>query len=828
MEQNIFEIFTYQGFKFPNVNALYEDNNNLWLATNNGLYQINYNEETIENFSESYDFPSSLLFSLLPDQLGNLWITTNNGLVRFNMENKKLDVFTQHDGLQSNGFNRGAYIQTDAGAIYIGGVNGFNKFDPQDVQDHSTSKTLLSGEVISRDGNTRQMKVDETGIQLKYQHDRVEFKFTPIHFKNPAGNRFSYRLFNYDTVWHDGVARNDPRIVAYEDLPPGDYIFTLRTSANIGVWSAPSSIKFSIAVPFWQTWWAVLIYTILAAAVVAGLIAWRNRHLTQKAANLKKIIENKTQEIINKNNELEELLDFRSRFYRRAAHEIRTPLTLVQLPLQEYVTEKINVSGGEYEHQKIGALVMVLRNIQRLKRITDQMLSYSKNTYVSNDDLQIIDLRSTLLPLLTMTEKNAAENGIRFFYDDIPKAAVTLDRDALEDIVVNLLSNAIKYTNSGGTVMFNLQLSKDALNIEVHDTGIGISKSELETVFQPFFRGEDIHDDNGFGVGLSVVKEKIERSKSKITMHSIKDEGTEFIVTMPILLPSIDELSELPDNLSAIEYWPTNTPAEERPSLLVIEDDSDMCTLLRSILSTEFNVNLVNNCKDAKSSITEKTYDAVLTDALLPDGSGFDLVMHFRAQDETAHLPIIMLTALSETEPMERALELGVDDYVVKPFSSTELLLRVKSHISNRTRVGHWWRQQSKSDYSSIEESTEKLSTQRVLSPKDSTFLDILRSYIEEHVGDSDLTLPIAAKEVAVSERQIQRKLKTLLDTTFTEYLTEIRMRKAASLLETGITVKEVSALVGYNDASHFASLFKERFGVTPSKFKSGELESYQ
>ncbi|MGS0687809.1 ATP-binding protein [Nakamurella sp. GG22] len=359
-------------------------------------------------------------------------------------------------------------------------------------------------------------------------------------------------------------------------------------------------------------------------------------------------------------------------FFQNVSHELRTPLTLLLAPLQDLLDSDAR-SGVERED-----LQAALRAAERLRRMVDALLDFSGADAAAVDpDPVPIDLAGLTADVASMFRSTAQHAGLTFSVD-VPDAPVTalLDRAMWSTVVTNLLSNAVKYTHSG-EVTLTLRSSGTDAELTVSDTGPGIAPDQQSKVFDRFYRGSGARAEQGSGIGLAIVADLVRVNGGHIDLSSTPGSGTTITVTLPLnAVPVTRNADGLPRQQIALDG--------QRPRVLVVEDDADLRGYLTRLLAADgWAVDAVASAEDGLLAATESTarpVDVVVTDIMLPGRSGLDLVGDLRAAEPTSRVPIIILTARGGADAAGSGLAAGADDYITKPFSSRELLARVRSN----------------------------------------------------------------------------------------------------------------------------------------------------
>jgi len=817
-------------------------NGNLWFGTwGGGLNCFHRDSNTFTRYTSADGLPNDVVLGLLPDEQGNLWISTLSGLTKFNPESGMWKTYDTEDGIQSLEFKPGACHKGRSGRFYFGGMNGFNAFYPEEIKDnpHVPSIVLTSFKILDREispqrigGNLEQLRE----IDLSHDENYLSFEFVALDFINPRKNQYAYRLEGLDGAWiHSGTRR----FASYTNLAPGDYVLRLKGSNNDGVWNEDGiAVKITIIPPPWKTWWAYALYAIAIGGLLYGIRRYdlKRAHLAN-ALKLQRLEAQKLQEVDH----------LKSRFFANISHEFRTPLTLILGPLENLLQQAPSLKLREqYE--------IMLRNGRRLLLLINQLLDLAKLEAGSMTLRARPENIVQLLKIIIASFQSLAERKNLVLRLQLPESEdaeippVYVDRDKFEKIISNLLANAIKFTPEGGSVKVAVavgsssssdssQLSATAtatatVTVTVSDTGIGIPANELDKIFDRFYQVKrHRHEVQGTGIGLALTKELVKLHGGEIHVQSEVGKGSIFVVRLPVgkehlkpedVVEASDQSSVASDQLSVVgEQFSVASDQQqatsiqdqassmEQPVLLIVEDNPDMRSYLRDILSLNYRMMEARDGEEGLQQAAETMPDLIVSDVMMPKMDGFAFCQKIKTDERTSHIPVILLTARASGESRIEGLETGADDYLTKPFNARELQVRVQNLIEQRRRL------------------RERFSREVTLQPcdiaittMDELFLKRVMAIVDSHLSDADFSVEAFAAEVKMSRVQLHRKLKALTNQSVSEFMRTLRLRAAAKLLEQHkYTVSEVAYEVGFNNLSYFAKCFREEFGRLPSEY---------
>jgi signal transduction histidine kinase/DNA-binding response OmpR family regulator len=523
---------------------------------------------------------------------------------------------------------------------------------------------------------------------------------------------------------------------------------------------------------------------------------------------------------IEQNDKLKELDNIKTQFFTNISHELRTPVTLLTAPIQELLVK----------YPTDSLLPLMNRNAQRLLTLINQLLDISKleagqmKVEMSQNNV------SKYLNILVGSFTSLAESkNINFqFTQNKHDVEGYIDEDKIEKIITNLLSNAFKFTSAGDEVKVNIRFSSDSRNFTctISDTGIGISEEKLPKIFDRFYQVDASANRNyeGTGIGLALVKELVEVLKGRISVVSQTGQGTTFTVSFPIdyetwkndIVQTKQHSSEVDNKqLIDLEILPlthaSEVSAEGGDILLIVDDNPDIRAYVRSIFESSYQIIEAANGEDGIQKAQQTTPDLIISDLMMPKMDGFEFCKYLKSNELTSHIPVIMLTAKANIESRIEGLEMGADDYLIKPFNAKEIQIRVKNLLE---------KQETLRQYFTGKSSKEKPVESIKIRPIEAQFLAKAKSIIERHLSENNFGIEQFSEEINMSPKQLLRKLKALTNQTTVEFIREYRLQRAAEMLQNAEgSVSDVAFAVGIESLSYFTKIFQEKFGYLPSEF---------
>lgn len=829
-DQLVFEVFPGSNLSSDVITAVVEDKNQtIWVATRDGL---NYYDEQSKSFKifENGKRIEGIIYGMLCDNDGNLWLTTAKNLLRLDPQNGEYLLFDNRDGLQISQFNLSATEKTSDGILLFGGINGLTYFKPEEAVPKKLQLRIMFTrlEVLNRPvfaGDHHQIldqHIDkQSSFELNHDHKQFTIYFNTFDYIAPSKIRYRYRLEGFDEDW---VERTDVSSATYTNLKAGTYKFEVEAVGPLGEFSTMRSIKIKILPPWWKSNLFYIIISVfgLAIAYVAySVVTERMRTLHQlKMERLQREfassklrlerIEHEKVDTINK---------MKTNFFTNISHEFRTPLTLIISPLEELLNNKdIDSTIKKY-------LELMLLNVKRLYQLVDQLLEFrkveadTKRLKVAEIDI-VRFVKEIYESFSTMAEKNNI--GYTFICPE-EKMIGFFDRDAIERVCFNLLSNAFKYTKEGGEISIRLQKKEELLVISVLDTGIGIPSEEQSQIFDRFYQVDSREMNLGSGIGLAFTKKLVELHHGSIDVESEIGKGSVFTVQIPhdekyyapeerVDYDAIIGKEEIPNAADAhltSHSEEVDASMQERETLLIVDDNREIVEYLNHYFGKRYETRVAYNGREALDILTKEAFDLVISDVMMPEVDGIQLCKKIKQNINTCHIPVILLTAKTETGDQIQGLAVGADDYIAKPFSVAILDAKIQNILRTRKRLKEY--------YSS---SSEIIPENIAFNAMDEEFLRQAITIIESNTSDSGFSVDKFSKEIGMSRSNLYLKLKAITGESATDFIKRIRFKKAVDLLkQKQYTVAQIAYMCGFNSPSYFSTAFKQYYGFMPSEY---------
>ncbi len=833
-------------FPFDYINFIHTDlqDGTLWMGTaQGGLIHWDFPSGEPRQITTKDGLTDNMVYAVYEDEDGFLWLPSNNGLMRFNKKTEEVNTLTTNDGISHNEFNYQSHFQDKDGRLYFGGLRGVNAFHPKEINlSNANAKIHLrnietlnfqTGEMISMWDDYQQTK----NIEFNTNDKSIKLSLALLDYDNPDQNSFKYKIDGLENNWNNIEGRS----LRFNGFPYGKYTLLIKGKDPHGQWSNEIlKIPVCIIQPIYKTWWFLAIATLLIIWVTAKLVSYRKtalltkrnleleQEVSKRTAELQKdkeVIEKqanelqKDKEVIEKQaDELQKLDALKTQFFANVTHELRTPLSLIIGPLKHLM------NTTQLDEKTLRSLSAIAQNGETLKDLVEEILDLSRY------DLHKLQLNKQPVHFLSKIKKCAAGFDIQAQQREIDfqllfqlplDIQLNVDSRKIQKIVTNLLSNAFKFSKCCDRIVLNISEHENEILIQVTDSGSGISEEELPKIFDRFYQSKQNRTDQngGLGIGLALSRSLAKMMGGTLTATSTLGIGSTFTFKFPKEERSekITQQKEIETLLAEVGNEKVSFNKKNKNTVLIVEDTLGMQIFIQDILSPYVNTIIANHGIHALQILNKNgKIDLIISDIMMPEMDGFTLLDKLKSDERFQSIPVIMLTALTAKYNKDKAITFGVDDYLTKPFDPDELIATVSSLLENVAL--------RKEAYVPEIISKNDLEVNINLPPLESAelkWLKQLESLSFEKVTTPNFKIGQLAFEMAIGERQLNRKVKKITGLTPGNYLKEIRLQKARQLLENKAydTVAEVSYLVGFTTPQYFSKLYKKRFGKLPSDY---------
>lgn len=778
--------------------------NVFWIGTNGqGLLRYDPQNGDIRRFTQECGIPSNYINSIICS--GNsLMLGTEGGLCRFSLSNNSVYAYPSLFSFSNLSYNANACHRLGNGEYVWGTSYGAVIFNPE-----TFNEIKQHGEIYFQDMRIGGMSIREIPellthpvndidtLRLEYKQNTIALEFIPVDISS-SQCKFIWKLEGMDKHWSN---ISQQQVVTYSNLSDGSHLLRVRMyDASLTQLLDERELHLYITPPYWRTWWFYLLLTVFVGGILALLFNLYVKHLKQLHSEDK------------------------IRFFTNMAHDIRTSLTLVKAPIEQLCQEKgLSESGNYY-------LNLATEQADRLTFVATQLLDIQK---IDVGKGQLFLSRSDIVSLIhhrvQMFEALAIKNEIKLnFVSDKPSYYTGVDEIKIEKVVDNLLSNAIKYSLKGGCVNVSLSCDEKEWRLTVADQGIGISEKAQAKLFKEFYRGENLANSRmvGSGIGLLLVKNYVVMHQGTVSVKSKENVGTTFHIIIPYHIVDIvssekqetshkiQDLSAYVETVTVSQAVDSDDDGDELPTqkkhLLVVEDNSDLQEFIRYSFNNQYTVSTANNGKEAWNFVQKSAPDLIISDVMMPEMDGLQFCKLLKSTFETSHIPIILLTSLSEKTGELEGLRLGADDYITKPFDVSLLKQRIESIIKNREII----KKRSLRLIGKGNNSEQPI----LLNDLNDQFIKKAIEVVREHISDSNFGKDEFAVEMSVSPSLLYKKLKALTEQSTVDFIKSIRMEYALELLQSRKhTITEISEYCGFSSATYFGVVFKKYFGKSPT-----------
>ena len=850
-------VSTFKGINCLNKNSFshcvfVDSKDHVWYGTEDGAFCFDFRKGIKPKlYTTANGLTDNCVASITEDYQGNIWLGTIKGLNKLALKSGTITKFYAESGLQSNEFSDASVCTTQDGkTILMGGSGGLNWFQADQVRQHPwQAKVVISGFILNNKMVTPGMKSGSYTItdnwatfsrdfQLSHEDNTFTLQLSTFTYNDVEQISYVYSI-NGD-AWRTVPAGQNE--LAFSHMAPGRYKYRIKAICN-GYETPVKEFTITIHPAWYASIWAKLFYLLLLIAAIMLYLRHRKRQMEDQL-------------ILQQHIHAEDMGEAKIKFFMNISHEIRTPLTLIITPLLSLIKE-------DKEPHRQGIYEIIRKNSERILHLINQMMDLRK---IDKGQMVMRMCQTDMVGFINeeyeLFRQQALAKNIDFEYQhDSEELPVWIDRNNFDKVIINLLSNAFKFTPTAGHILLSLTHTDHHAYISVKDSGIGIPKDKLETIFQRFYQTPaDTSDRNvGTGIGLDLTRSLVELHYGTISARNNEGEkgskfehGSEFIIRIPLgkdhLKPEelIDEeeikekqnqeLAEVEqleqevkeaedtENATGISDMPEKTPASTSASargnkaeIVIVEDEEDIQDYLKAQLSSDFKIRTYPNGKVALNEILKNKPDLIISDIMMPEMDGTTLCTKLKANINTNDVPIILLTAKSREEDQLEGLQTGADAYILKPFNMDILRRTIINLLTMRRTL--------KNKFTGKESQEEKVEQRKIQTPDDALMQRVME-VINENIGDSDLSVDMIAQKVGISRVHLHRKMKELTNQTPHSFIRNIRLQQAAKLLkDSKQSITEVMYACGFSNSASFSTMFKNLYGCSPREYMMNAMK---
>ncbi len=807
------------------VYSIFEDvEKNMWFGTfGGGLNKLKKQIESNKQpefivYDRTKKMPNNVVYTIIDDNQGNLWLTTENSIVKFSKKTAKIESFGKGNELENVEFSEASACMLQSGEVCVGSKSGFYSFNPDAVKRRVinaplvfTRLLLFNKEVeIGDKEEILEKPLDKTEqIEFSSKQNVFTLEFATLDMRAPEKIQYAYKLDGFDHEWNEVQTKH---FASYTALPAGTYTFHVKSTDSEGVWLQNERlINIKILPSFWQSGFAKFIYFIL----IIGLFL-TTLYIFITIFKLKNNVQLEKQ-----------MTDMKLRFFTDISHELRTPLTLISLPIDNILQENHDPAIHEQ-------LTLVRRNLDRVMGLINQILDFRK---IQNNKMRLTVEEIHFADFTRLCSSNFLEiahsKNIGFhLLDETNNAKLWVDPERFESILSNLLSNAFKFTPAGKNITVKTSVTENTAILSVIDEGIGIAQEKINFIFDRFFSIPTLRNiaQKSTGIGLDLVKKLVDLHHASIQVNSQLEKGTTFEIEFKL---GTDHYDDDVDLIISNETNPLTEVATDllsetekvehvkmEPLILIVEDNDELRHFLKKSLKKKYRVAEAENGLVGWNKVEHLIPDFIIADLLMPEMDGLELTKKIKSDPRTSHIPVILLTAVTDMESKLAGMKAGADDYITKPFSSEFLHARIENLMIQRLQLQHFYRSQYISNKPNLTLPPLEINLD------EDKFMQHLIKLMNENIENFDLNIDLLASELNMSRTVFFNKLKSLTGLSPVEFVREIRFERAAEYIrKTELTVSEISYKVGVEDPRYFSRCFKQKFGTTPSEYRQQQTD---
>ena len=820
---------------FPISQIIEDKEGRIFLGTRgSGLFRYDEkNRRFIGYTTENSFIASNYCYELTLSTLDQLVITGDKGITFFDPDQNLFKVVELGTALPLSGINIGCGILVcKNGEIFVGGSNGMATFFEQQLFNSTKDYQLYFSDLFINNEQVSPGDPDKVltaalpftrKIELAYNQNNLIFTFTSNNYVNTLKKAsYEYMLEGFDKKWIPSKDNN----IFYTNLNPGKYTLIVREIQYDPNLEQPRTIKMDIHIhsPWYASGLAYFIYLVLILSILYSIYRFKkSQYMLQTSLEM----ERKEKEAI------EELNQAKLQFFSNISHEFRTPLTLIISQI-ELLLQSSSLSPSIYNK-----LLKVYKNTYHMRNLISELLDFRKLEQ-GHMKLKVYeqDIVSFLKEIYLSFYEYASGHSITYNFT-APEGRVlcSFDPKQMQKVFYNLLSNAFKYTKPNATIEMILENKENEVIIKVIDNGIGISKDDIDKIFDRFYQAENgisnITKTPSTGIGLSLTKNIIELHHGTIQVESTPGYGSIFIVR---LLKGCTHFTEeelardqqekqteslIPDTVAFTDHMEEFSDAEQREvliegddsprTILLVEDNEELLQILGSLFSPIYRVLLARNGKEGLEKAREERPDIIVSDVMMPEMSGTEMCLKIKNDFDVCHIPVVLLTALTSAEQNIEGLQRGADDYINKPFNAKVLLARCNNLVRNRIILQKKFSQQKDFDAQSL-----------ASNPIDQKFLDTVNSIIEKNLDNIDFDMNMMARELGLSRSSLYAKFKALTGMTPNDFVLSCKLKRAATMLtaQPDLQIADISDRLGFGSPRYFTRCFKAQFEITPAEYR--------
>lgn len=809
------------GFIGNEINDILIDRRDrVWVGTRYGLVCFDDPDAysyTIYGHENGLDDP--FIRAIIEGRDGDIYVSTNNTIAKLNLAR---GVFNKYDikiGVSMGNFIEGSAVAGRDGKLFFGSLEGVTRVSTNMLNTNSKLPEVILTSIENIDeSDFTAVKMDYSNpsvIKLPHSRNSISFNFSVMDYSQVDNVEYSYQCDAVSPKW---INLDSEHSVVLWNLRSGKHHFSVRARLKSQDWGTENikRVDFVIRAPLFLRWYSILFYLV---AIVSAIL------FLSKIYQERLQLEHEAEAEKQKNRDIQELNEEKLRFYTNITHELKTPLTLICGPLDDIVDDK------NLPESSRNAIKLVKANATRLSDLVQQLLEFRK-TETKNRRLVVTRrsindfVREVFMSFKELNRKNGIVLSI-----DIPENDIEMefDENVITIVLNNLLGNALKNTVQG-TVKLTLREANrggiDYVDMNVSDTGTGISSTDLPHIFERYYRADTPLKTTGTGIGLALVKSLTDLHEGEIKAESVLGEGSSFTFslirdnTYPNAFHKDNQSAEGEKTSPETVLPGPSKEGTEKPVLLVVEDNADILEFISSSLKGVFHVIKAKDGRRGLETAFESIPDIIVSDVMMPVMDGMEFCRRVKDDSRTSHIPVILLTAKDTPEDRQEGYDTGADSYLTKPFSIKLLRSRIENLLESRRELARMIADSRHPDMFNYATGGTPRSGKSELNSRDREFLESFFSLIDENIGMDGLDMNFLQDSLGMSHATLYRKLMALTGISANKWIRKRRLEHSVKMmLEDGANVSEAAYGSGFNDINYYRSCFKEEFGVTPSEY---------
>ncbi len=785
------------------------------IGTSFGLIKYK-SDKDYEVLNTTNGFPNNTIHCILRGNNDDFWLSTNRGVINYNPKDGTFKTYESSDGLNVFEFSDGAAFRDEkTGTLFFGGINGFISIKENNYQmkEYMPAINFDHLTILGRNYNIMDFlshKKESDILTLDYGQNFFSLSFVAIDYLNGNNYTYFYKLEGLNDQWIDNGNSNT---VSFTNFNPGEYTLLVKyyNRANSKE-SLVYSIKINILPPWYQSTLAYLIYFILALISIALIIRWIMIKNRKKQIRILRKMEQQHKE---------DIYESKLRFFTNIAHEFCTPLTLIYGPCNQILTHK-NVDKFVSRYTQV-----IQQNAQRLNTLILDLIEFRRvETGYKKPKIEKIDVSEVANQVIDLFSEMAENRNVKMEKDIPDFTEWNSDKEFIITIMTNLISNALKYTTNNGNIKVRLQLIENSLNLIISNTGKGMKEEDIKKIFDRYSILDNFENQERSnlwsrnGLGLAISYSMVNLLGGNISVESLIGEWTHFSVQLPwqeantegVAEVQLSQIKPMKAENNIITSLPKYTFNETKPTILIIDDELEMLWFISEVFADDFNVMCADRPSEALEILKDIHPDIILCDVMMSGMDGISFTKELKSNSETAHIPLILISAKHEVDEQIEGINAGAELYITKPFNVDYLKTSVKQLIT---------RKEALKDYFSSPLSAFELANGKLTHKEHKKLIKNIFDIINKNIRNKDLSVNFIAMKMNMSTRNLYRKMEEINDVSIADMIRDSRLYVAEDLLvKSKLTIDEIIFKSGFANRVSFFKAFSKKYSCTPKEYR--------